>query len=192
MKFLKTKILLRSLAVAVLFGGCLTVKPVQADQLVLIAQSVWKPFSSKEGGFTVLMPGTPSQIKLPIDSQEGATTLIGFRVIRKNEANYMVGYADVPAGVKLNTPAERNKFLVEVATGFSTSLQGRILNQQTVNLGRYPGREIRVQFPQGVKGRQRLYLVKRRLYQLVVMTGKESSLSKSIQGFMDSFKLLSP
>lgn len=188
---MKTKILLRSLAVAVLFGGCLTVKPVQADQLVLIAQSVWKPFSSKEGGFTVLMPGTPSQIKLPIDSQEGATTLIGFRVIRKNEANYMVGYADVPAGVKLNTLAERNKFLTEVATGFSTSLQGRILNQQTVNLGRYPGREIRVQFPQGVKGRQRLYLVNRRLYQLVVMTGKESSLSKSIQGFMDSFKLLS-
>ncbi len=188
---MKNTTLLRSLAVVVLLGGCLTVQPVQANPPVLIAQSVWKPFSSQEGGFTVLMPGTPSEIKLPVDSQEGATTLIGFRVIRKNEANYMVGYADVPAGVKLNTPAERNKFLTEVATGFSTSLKGRILSQRTVNLRSYPGREIRVQFSQGVKGRQRLYLVNRRLYQLVVMTGKESSLSKSIQGFMDSFKLLS-
>ncbi len=135
------------------------------------------------------MPGTPRQETRNANSQTGSFPVNIFSVGRQNEAFYAVAYSDIPANRSLNS-GEINQLLSNVASGFSRSAGGRLLSQQNIRLGSFPGREIRLQLEQGVIARGRIYLVNKRLYQIVVVTNKETSLTRSINGFFNSFKLL--
>jgi hypothetical protein len=160
---------------------------VRANTL-LIAQSIWKPFSSQEGGFRVLLPGTPSQNKDNVNTQVGSIPVNLFFVDRP-EAFYGVAYADFPGNTPINSN-ELNQALPQLASKYIDNMGGKVVSQKTVSLGNISGKEIRVRFPQGVIARWRVYAVNKRLYEVVVVTDKESSLTKSIEGFFKSFQLL--
>ena len=186
---MNNKVLLPLLITTLLVGGYARVEIAQAEQPIQIAQSIWKPFSSPEGGFTVLMPGTPTLEQETInDPQLGSVNLNGFIGERPDEAIYMVVYADLPSNVVL-TPDDADTLLQSLIREFSNDPGDRLLNQQTINLGNYPGKEVKVEHIGGVTGRYRIYLVNQRLYVLGVVTSKEQYLQKSIQGFLDSFQL---
>ncbi|MEW6494141.1 MAG: hypothetical protein AB1589_16755 [Cyanobacteriota bacterium] len=166
-----------------------TFNVVQANPPVLIAQSIWKSFSSEEGGFTVLMPGSPTEDQRDINTKVGAVPINLFYVARPNEALYGVAYADLPKDVSLNS-LDINQLLNSFASGFAQGSGGRIVSQKTIRIGDFPGREIRLQYQQGEIGRGRIFLANKRLYQVVVITSKESSLTKSIEGFFKSFRIV--
>lgn len=170
-----------------LLSGYSSIPSVQSQPRVLIAQSIWKPFSSQEGGFRVLMPGTPTQEQRTTQTKVGTFPTNTFTVIRENEAGYVVGYLDFPQNIPLNS-RNQNQYLTTVATGFAQGSGGRLVSQRNIRVGNLPGKEIRLQFEQGVIGRGRLFLDNKRLYVALVITDKESSLTKSIQGFFKSFQ----
>jgi hypothetical protein len=172
-----------------LVGGAPIINAVQAEQPILLAQSVWKPFASRAGGFTVLMPGAPNQSQQTIRTKVGPIKVQLFQTFRPNQAGYVVGYSDLPANA-IKTPGDVNDFLAGAITGFTQSSKGKLLSQRNINLGSYPGREFKVQLSQGVIVKSRFYLVdRRRFYQVFVVTDKEQDLVKSIDGFLTSFKL---
>lgn len=185
---MNNKTLFFGLIVACLSSGYPALKVVPANPPVLIAQSVWKPFSSKEGGFTILLPGTPTQETSRVNTDVGPVSVKRFYVIRNNEALYGVAYSDFPNKSSLNS-GEINQLLAQVVSGFVQGSRGKLVSQKPIRLGDFPGREVRIQLPQGVIARGRIYWVNNRLYQVVVATNKENSLTKTIEGFFNSFRL---
>ncbi len=177
------------LITAFLLTGYPTVNVAQAQPTLLLAQSIWKPFSSEEGRFRVLMPGTPSQEKKNTKTKYGTFPTTTFSVIREKEAGYVVGYLDFPQTVNLNA-RNTDQYLSAIASGFAQGAGGRLVSQQNIRLGNLSGKEIRLQFEQGVIGKGRLFLANRRLYVVVAVTDKEKSLTKSIQGYLNSFQVL--
>lgn len=188
---MNTKLLLPFLLTTLLVSDSLVPEIGHAEPPIQVAQSIWKPFSSAAGNFTVLMPGTPSQEQDTVNTEFGSLNLNGFSVERPNEAIYWVAYFDLPGELsnRIQTSGQINEFLTAVVQGLSESLEGQLVNQQTISLNNYSGREFRIQHTEGVVGRYRVYLVNQRVYLLGVITSKENYLQKSIQGFFNSFRL---
>ncbi len=186
---MKNKLFLACFFATFLFNGYPTIKGVQANQSILIAQqSIWKEFSSQEGGFKVLLPGTPTQTKDKVNTRNGSIPTNVFVVGRQNEAVYVVGYADFPKNISL-TSREVQPLLPQLNSRRSAQTGVRVVSQRTLRLKNVPGREIRLQDSQGVSLRVRTYAINKRLYQVAVITNKEASLTKSIEGFFNSFQL---
>jgi hypothetical protein len=190
---------------AILLGTFPIIQPAQATQPFQLAQSIWKPFSSKEGRFSVLMPGTPSESQMIGDPVTG--DIVYLFTVTREEAEYMVWYVDFEPPTRRvdddgqssnfpdmlpNTPEKMTDVLVKAGTDcyYSPSIC-RLISEQSIRLGSFPGREIGLRLPGGLIFRRRLYLVNRRVYILSVRTTKERLLSKTIEGFMNSFKLRS-
>ncbi|OLP17320.1 hypothetical protein BST81_16055 [Leptolyngbya sp. 'hensonii'] len=190
----------------VLIGGFAVASP-EANQLqpaqTVLAQaseakkSVWKSFLSQTGGFTILMPGDPLASKQTQNTQMGAIDTQMFVVERQQDSvAYMVAYSDLPPNlVQQVSKGEANveQLFRGVRDGFVESIKGKILDERQITLAGYPGREIWLELPRDRKARNRIFLVNQRLYQVVVVVGKdkEKYLVKSVEGYLNSFKLLS-
>jgi hypothetical protein len=187
---------------AILLATFPIIQPGQATQPFQLAQSIWKPFSSKEGRFSVLMPGTPRESQINWDWQTG--DIVYLFTVTREEAEYMVGYVDIEPPTRRvdddgqssnfpdilpNTPEKMTDVLATAC--YSTPSDCRLISEQSIRLGSFPGREISLRLGGGPLVRRRLYLVNRRVYILSVRTTQERFLSKTIEGFMNSFKLLS-
>ena len=79
--------LAQGFVLAILLGTFPIIQPGQATQPFQLAQSIWKPFSSKEGRFSVLMPGTPRESQTIWNLETGDDTVYLFTVTRE-EAEY--------------------------------------------------------------------------------------------------------
>lgn len=67
-----------------------------------------------------------------------------------------------------------------------------MLSEQDIRLGTYPGKEFRLENPGKAIVRHRVYLVKQRIYQVLVETplDREQALSSDSDKFLNSFQLL--
>lgn len=75
--------------------------------------------------------------------------------------------------------------------GAAKNGRGKILSETIIELDGYPGREVRIDFQQGLAViRMRFYLVKNRLFILQTITITKKDFNKSIDRFMNSFKLV--
>ena len=134
------------------------------------------------------MPGTPTLQKNNVKTKVGTIPFNVFSVYRQREAVYLVGYGDLPRNYSLNAP-EISALLPQLPAQPTASSGIRSINRRNIRLGNIPGKEIRVQSSEGFTFRWRAYVVNKRLYQLGVLTDKEQSLTKSIDGFFNSFQL---
>ncbi|MBK1987830.1 hypothetical protein A0J48_009810 [Sphaerospermopsis aphanizomenoides BCCUSP55] len=183
------------LTVFVLCSGYTITQPVSANQPQKISQSIWKKFSSPEGKFSILMPGTPTESKQKVNTKNGTVEVNLFTIERQqDEVKYTVAYIDYPEDyIEL---LKRNN-LVEQAidAGKKTALQnakGTLISEEKINLGDYLGKEVNYTKPGDKIIKQRIFLVEKRLYQVSAETTKQKQkyLTKSITGFCDSFTLL--
>jgi len=155
-----------------------------------LAQSVWRVFISETGRFRILMPGDPQQSNQPQETPIGQLNLYSYAVERPREAVYMATYTDFPADYINNT--DPNELLNNGRDEVVRRLNGTLLQEVRLNLNGAPGLEIKVKIPQDMVIYNRIYLVRQRLYQLIVVTtlAQERSLPRSIAGFFESFQLL--
>jgi hypothetical protein len=146
----------------------------------------WKEFASKEGRFTVLMPGTPKQNKADTESDFGKGVLY-MNVMQIGKVMYGANYCDYPAEVK---KASIKKIYDASRDGAVANMKGKLDSEKDIKLGEYPGREIRIEVAEGkYLFRARVYLVEQRLYQVVILGTPEDATSKEADKFLDSFKL---
>ncbi len=162
--------------------------------LLLIAgcgkQAKWETFSSPIGGFSVLAPETPKEMKKTVNTAVGPVDAYFF-IARQRTAAYTAGYSDYPSSMVRNSNPD--EILDNSRDGAVANIQGKLLSELIITLGRYPGREIKVETPDGKSTmRARIYLVNNRLYQLIVATTRENALSPDVTRFLDSFKLDAP
>jgi len=165
------------LAVGTLLAGC----GGKAD---------WTEFKSEEGGFSILMPGAPTE-----ETQTQATELgdidIHMFTYEEKDVAYIVGYNLLPAAILELSSAD--PMLDGACEGQVSSVNGTEVSRQTISLGAYPGREleIRVDDADGIKTlHTRIYLVEDKLYQVLVVGGEDQSGAEDTIKFLDAFKLL--
>ena len=150
----------------------------------------WKEFSSKEGRFSVLVPGTPSEQTQKLDTGVGAIDL-HFFVAEQDGFQYLVSYNDYPDAMVRE--ADADKVLDGARDGVVANVQGRLLNEVKVWLANYPGRELRIRIPEGRQAmRTRLYFVGNRLYQVGVLSAEDGAAADEVSKFLNSFKLRTP
>jgi len=151
-------------------------------------QSTWKELRSTEGGFSVLMPGTPTPNKVTVNTTSGVEEANMFSLSDDSLNEYIVAYSKYP---KTN-PKEvsTGKLFDKVRDGILLAQQGKLLNEAAITLDGYSGRSIAVERPDGVITTARFYVVDDRFYQLSVNGKTNGGEPEATNRFLDSFKLL--
>ena len=173
-----------NLALSALLAGALAVGTS--------AQTEWKEFRSKEGGFTISTPVTPAYRK-QTSTTPGGSFDVHFFAASAAPYTYVVSYLDFPEQqVSESGPAavlEANR------DSFVEGVRGKLAADQKISLERHPGREFRVERAGDTQAaareyRVRQYLVRNRLYQVITVSPREESAPPELTRFLDSFKLL--
>lgn len=155
----------------------------------------WKVFSSTEGRFSILLPGTPKEETEEVDTPSGKFEI--HKLTLRTFADYGVIYADYP--MQINDSATANQILDNGAKGAVAEVNSELLSMTKISLDGHPGRLLKERMRDGSILRAKMLLVGQRLYQVAITTPKEegvkaeaiSFFDSTASKFLDSFKLTS-
>jgi hypothetical protein len=177
----------------------------------------WKVYSSKDGYFTVSMPGEPKTKKQNVTTSVAGTLKVVVVIAEGRHYSYfVVSYSDFPLA-KLGMGFE-DKRLEQACLGAEDKSKGKIREKKSIKLngrcprheveklahaagigvlasiqfgGEYPGREIVLEKDGAIIAKMRIYLVENRLYQIMVLGEGPifSAKEKDVGIFLNSFRL---
>ena len=153
-------------------------------QSLAFGQTGWTTIVSEGGKYTISMPGKPTELSVPLSMGD-------FRGVShiQNSAEkgviYTASYVDLPIDPTDATIAE--KIFDAAKEDLLRKAHARPLDEKNLDLKGNPGREFKVQGYNGVIT-SRNYLVKNRLYQLVVIVA-DNATGENVGKFFDSFSL---
>ncbi|MBX6314389.1 MAG: hypothetical protein IRY99_15970 [Isosphaeraceae bacterium] len=152
-------------------------------------RSAWKEFTPQDGIFAVRLPGEPTEKKQTLESNLGPLENVQY-LASSGRVAYMVTSVAYPVA-----PPRAKALLDGTRDGVVKVAQGRLLLEKPITLGRHPGRELTIEVPLGdhpKAGLQhcRIFLVGRRVYELIAVTPKEMPATEEIEAFFRSFRLL--
>lgn len=151
------------------------------------ADEKWQTFTSKEGRFSVALPGKPKE------ETKQATTPSGkkkefrtFTLVSAPDRIYLVNYNDYPEAV-VREPKNKETAFDAIRKG----LGGKVVSEKKISVGKNksPGRELLIELPMKIFYRARIFFVGKRLYQTVAMGADEFVRGKKADQFFDSFKV---
>ncbi len=177
----------KTFAVAILAGAIAILIGVMGSVAFAQETSAWTSFTSAEGRFTVLMPSKPKIEDKDTDTTQGTLPLHLFSSSNDN-AYFLISYNDFPNLDETNLQAA----LEAGRTGAIQSMGGELVSERKISIGNNPGLEFRAKkISEGseIIANARLYLVGRRLYQLLVLAYKPHADSPDIQRFLTSLEL---
>ena len=154
------------------------------------ANKTWKDYSFPAGRFSVSLPGTPKE-----ESQTTSTALGPLEnhiiTLETDEVIYMASYLDIP--VSIADPDAIKKALDGGRDRALANIKGekKLLSETEISIDGFAGRELRISLPNDILLRARFYLVKQRLYQILVLVSATEADAKDVIRFLDSFKLMS-
>jgi hypothetical protein len=144
-------------------------------------------FVSTEGNFSVVFPCTPSQDHQRVKTASGHLDVEMFLAEGKNDVSYVVSYSDLPeAEAKKGTEAKRLNFARD---GAVTKSRGKLRSEKPIELAGYPGRELIIDTDTESVLRLRIFVVERRLFQVMVVGPGANVLQRDGTFFLDSFRL---
>jgi Leucine-rich repeat (LRR) protein len=147
-----------------------------------ITSKSWTDFTSAEGGFSATFPGTPKQST----SKDAVGTPTHSFIVETNfgKEAYGVVFADIGPVPQL---LASEKFLETAA-----SAAGTVKSKRPITLDGHPGLEVELEASHTGSTmliRNRMYIVKERLFQVMVTRTKDRGDSADYKKFLDSFKL---
>jgi len=166
---------------------------------------LWKPFTSDEGAFTVIMPGTPAidtyEDKVETGSRVNSHSFLvhqGDDHLKQGFHIYMIHYLDYPPDVfpdpgKNNITMHNRDVLVKTFQADDTTIKQ--LDETELMLDGHAGLQINAILDNAGQEMyifHHLYQVKNRQYFLRVLSDKEPAPAEDRAKFFQSFKLLNP
>jgi len=161
-------------------GLCLTAA------FLIAADTRFVEVAPRGGRFTVQMPGQPKEQKNSVKTAIGPIEFHMFIYERDPNSDYMVGYNDYPEGMMKK--ADSDKVLDGARDGAVKNVKGKLESEKKITLDGHPGREF-VATAEGLKVRDRFYLVNDRLYQIMLVGSNDFITGKDAEKFLNSFKL---
>jgi hypothetical protein len=148
----------------------------------------WSVYTSKEGGFSVALPGKPAENKQRVMTATGHLDVYLFVVEGKSDAAYVVSYSDLPAAeAKAGTAEKRLDFARE---GAVSNARGKLRTEKKIEIDGFPGRELIIETDKDVVIKMRIYAAKQRLYQTMAMGPGGFFQSTDATQFLDSLRLI--
>jgi len=146
--------------------------------------TTWQEFTSQEGNFAVLMPGTPTKQE-PVSA--GGLEVHNYTALQNGTA-YVVGYNLFSVNLLKQLTIEQT--LDFVVKGMIGQANGKLISSSNIKLQNYAGKEIKIEgnnlFFQG-----QIFVVKQRVYYVLVASKTDPSSIKENKMFFSSFRLLS-
>jgi len=147
-------------------------------------QAEWKLFISQAGGYSALFPGQPKE---RVMNERLKVVHIATYEEDNKRAAYMVVYADIG---EQSPKKDVDKYYDDARNGIIAKSGNRLLTEKAVELGGISGREMEVSAEKGANFCVvRVFLVKDRLYQAIVVEPTENRASSNILYFLNSFQL---
>ena len=147
----------------------------------------WRVFTSAEGGFSILLPSSPTiETQVLPASKE---TLQFFHCHVKHQS-YIVECVDKDLqGTRTLGPEEILSIFTAAVVNAS---RGSVISKRQLTLGKYPGREVVIKRHSGSLETQRFYLVADRFYLLTATysPAQAGTLTTDADKFLNSFTLL--
>jgi hypothetical protein len=144
----------------------------------------WKEVSSADGRFKVLMPAEPAKGSVAEEPPVGPLTLTTYTAPHKGDS-FFLGWADLPPKPPFDT--------ADLLKGVAKRYEAEVKGSKPITLQDNPGREFDLETAKGRKIVGRLYVVKNRLYELLVIgDGANAPHSEEAQKYFGSFKLIDP
>jgi hypothetical protein len=148
-----------------------------------------KDFTPKEGGFSARVPGDMKETVKTVKGPGGKDEVQRTYAYAPNPSTvYLILDREMPALAKAN--AETVKLALENGRkAAEKSLNGKLLNQKKVSLGKYQGLEFLIESAKQGVYRSRVYIVDGRMYQVTILGPKDVATSKTADEYLESFKL---
>ncbi len=156
------------------------------------SEDLWRPFISKEGGVSVLMPTIPSFQKVSHKSFVGTVEENTYQS-KSGAESFTIEYSDIPkTALFLSGP---DTIFDETKEGLLNDLHGIQLQFESTTFQGNPGKLLTFKvLPQGkdsneMIGKAKFILINQRLYVLVAITPRSSN-SNHLDLFLNSFQKL--
>jgi len=153
----------------------------------------WREYSSEDGSFSVLLPGTPDEQTETVTTELGDISLTILMAQPDESMIYFISYSDYPAAaVAASDPLS---LLASARDSTVDSQGGSLTGQYRITLGEHPGlafiADVKMEGRDAVL-RARNYIVGNRLYQVFAMAYRESDSVDEMNRFFQSFRLSEP
>jgi hypothetical protein len=147
------------------------------------SESRWKKFTSAEGAFSVLMPGKPQAENQLLTLNGMKLEAHAFSVQSQTGAYFAISYVDAPTLPK-ETAGER--MLDAQRQVLTQGDESRMLSAENLIVNGYPVRQYKAIVKGNSQADEKLFLVRRRLYILLVVHDKGED-EDDVNQFFGSF-----
>lgn len=147
----------------------------------------WKTIAPKDAGYSVALPGTPSEKKQQVKTATGILHVVMQVAEGRGDTTYVVSHCDFPAADLKK--ADIDKRLDQARDGAIASARGKKRSEEPIKLAGHPGRDITIEKDGEAVARMRIFVVNNRLYQVMVLGNGPALASKETSAFLDSFRL---
>lgn len=155
--------------------------------LLLAPQPDWRAFSPKDAAFTVEFPAAPTEHKKTVKGMGGTVEVVFYEVELPGDRKFLVGVSEFPeTSIKAGTEDKR---LDNARDGAVNSVKGKLRREKALVLDSHPGRELVIDVEGKASVVLRMYAVKNRLYQVVVVGNGEFVSGRDAEKFLLSFKV---
>ena len=148
-------------------------------------------FTSPEGRFSITAQ-KPFKASTQTITASGISLPTYMFIADMGTRTDMVAYTDYPEDVV--SQSDPAKMLDGASNGAVQNVNGTLVSQDEITLDGNPGRDIvanaAAKNGQEVTMRARLYMVKNRLYMIIIVANKGQLTREQTDAFLDSFKLL--
>jgi hypothetical protein len=147
----------------------------------------WEEFTSKEGRFSVWLPGSPKRAEQP--TQGGGKMTLFMAPLAAKKMAFFVQFSDLPPA---DLKKDHDQLISEMQRELAANLKGATITKETaITLGKHPGREYEVALTDKGASIFRIYVVEDRVYMLIVAGADLTAAAPDVQTFFESFKLIS-
>jgi hypothetical protein len=152
----------------------------------------WRTFTSKEGRFSVALPGRPTQaVQQAGDGSNAGGQTHTFGVTNPYiQSNFFVAYEDIPETTKIGEYP--SIFLKQVVDEATASMGGTDIYSTPAKVGRYPAYDVSLSTKE-TNGRMmkfRFVLAGRRVYRIAIAPFPKDNAENIIKYYFDSFTIL--
>ena len=148
----------------------------------------WTELAPAGGGFTVMLPGTPRESSMDVSTDLGTIKATTYTLELAGDHAYMIVHSDFPREAMKQVKSDA--ILDSARDGAVANVKGKLKSEKKIKLGFSPGRALVVESSDGsLLLNARVYLVKERLYQAIVVNARAKVVQADVDRFLGSFKL---
>ena len=150
----------------------------------------WQEFAPGGRGFSVLLPGTPTEESTTETGMFGVIDTAWFKFEPEGEKlAYGIRYDNYPLSV-LALLGDASTLIFARHKRLEREVEGKTIDEEDVFIDDYAGKQVTLELPDGKLGVYRIFLIDQEMYQLSVKAAPEDASAEEITRFLESFKLL--